>query len=918
MQERAKLEAEKREYEASVAEKGNSRLLETQRAIGDLNVTVARLRAHRDATQATMESLEQQSRDLERNTTDLTEKIQSAKSELQKLESDHDDVLRTLASKQESVENSLKALTQLREKMGERSKETEELENRINLLGQRIMSFDSQIKASTAKIDMLNGHLQTLTARGEEYQATIQQVSKRLEDLKSAKTEEEDRARNAEKKITEYALVKEQHSKEIDNASHVAERANLALTEIETQTKMARDFASDDKALSLIEEMAESGTVSGVYGRLGDLIKVKNSDLKAVEAASAGWLKAIVVKDLETAISCIEVLKRTKIGRVKLIPLKGLASPPRKTTPANLPGIVGLIGEQLEFQPQFQPAVDYVFGDTVLASSQKSAFLASLQRIRAVAPSGDLYEPGGGMETGFFRQPLDLSKLLLHTQTVDQLRNTLGSLQKLTGKASDEILRIEQELLEQNNAKTQSLNLALLTEKEIANVVDSLERANKVVSDTRARIEQLTREIATEEATLAACVARKRGLEQPMSDLDQNRQTLRTQGQPTATLELERAYSEATAEANSILRQKIEIEGRIQSLTSTIATIEPTIEQMRNQILSNTNQRQKLTNQLTHIDSDLPEHDHQLELMNQARDQVTEQLAAVKDKREEYDGALKGLEQQITDLLEELDPLNSKLADLNASSKHTQMQIDFHLNELKESGCAEVAVVADDEIERVEKMIPLMKKELASIGGVNELAASQYDEVKGNYKQLASRIYDLENEKLSILKFMNELDKQKLEAFMKAFNQVSQSFAEIFSTVTSGVGELFLENPESPFEAGADIKLQFPGKTSMSVGSASGGEKSVGTVCFILALQAIHPMPFYMMDEIDAHLDVVNSQKLAELLKEKSKGSQFMVVSLKDVTIARADVVYGVFIQEGVSQVVSLPMQEARVVGRSH
>jgi chromosome segregation protein len=84
-----------------------------------------------------------------------------------------------------------------------------------------------------------------------------------------------------------------------------------------------------------------------------------------------------------------------------------------------------------------------------------------------------------------------------------------------------------------------------------------------------------------------------------------------------------------------------------------------------------------------------------------------------------------------------------------------------------------------------------------------------------------------------------------------------------------------------------------------------------------LALQAIHPMPFYMMDEIDAHLDIVNSQRLAELLKAKSKGSQFIVVSLKDVTIARADSVYGVFIQEGTSQVVALPMQEVNTVRRT-
>jgi chromosome segregation protein len=457
-----------------------------------------------------------------------------------------------------------------------------------------------------------------------------------------------------------------------------------------------------------------------------------------------------------------------------------------------------------------------------------------------------------------------------------------------------------------------------LTENEVAAVSESLERAHKIVNETTTRIEQLTREIATEQTIAAACASRKHTLEHAMSEFEKRRDAIRTQSQSVRILELENEHSKQTKEANELLRQKIETEGRIQSLSSTISAIEPTAEQMRNQITSIDSQLQSFDKQLLQIKADLPQHEHQLEVTNQSREQLTEELAAMKKKRDEYDEHLRGLEKEITGILEKLDPLNSRLADLTASSKHMQMQIDFHLNELKELNCAEVTEVSDDEIQRVEGMIPVLKKDLAAIGGVNELAASQYDEVKANYKQLASRIYELENEKLSIVRFMNELDKQKLEAFMKAFTQVSDSFNEIFSTVTSGIGRLFLEKPDNPFEAGADIKLQFPGKTEMSIGSASGGEKSVGTVCFILALQAIHPMPFYMMDEIDAHLDVVNSQKLAELLRTKSKGSQFIVVSLKDVTIARADSVYGVFIQDGISQVVSLPMQEVRIVGRNN
>ncbi len=915
MQQRSEIDSQKREYEDSVAAKESSRLLETQQTIGDLNARIGRLRAHKDVIQANITSLQQQRTELERNSKDLNDRILSSKEELQKLGLTHQSLVELHNAKQASVDNALRALTELRERAGARSKEAEELENSISRLSHRIMSFNSQIKASTAKIDILNGHLQSITTRKEEYLAVVGEVSKRLDDLKAAAKDEEDKALKADQKITEYTKVKEQRTKEIENANHVSKKANVALTEIETRTNIVRNFASDDKALQLIEEMAEAGTVSGVYGRLGDLIHIKTPDIKAVEAAAAGWLKAIVVKDLDTAISCIEVLKRTKIGRVKLIPLKDLATPPKRSHP-NLLDIIGPIGAEVEYESQFQPAVDYVFGDTVLAQNQKSAFSASLQGVRAVAPSGDLFEPGGAMETGYFRQPFDMSRLLQHGRTVEELRNTLGSLVKLTGKAEEEIARLDQELQEQNSAKTGSLNIIQLTKKEIDAVTETLQRADNIVKETANRIQQLTREVETEKTIITACIARKQALEQPMSELEKNRNTI---GSPTfTTLGLEQDYSKLAKEANELLRQKIETEGRIKVLESTITAIEPTATQMKNQIADTITHNSKLEEQLKQIETELPQYESQLESTHQGREQLAEELAVVRKRRDEYDEQLREIENQITSTLDELDPLNSKLANLMAASKQLQMQIDFHQNELKELGCTEIAEVPEDEIQKVEKIIPILKKELTAIGGVNELAAAQYDEVKGNYKQLASRIYDLENEKLSIVKFMNELDRQKLEAFMKAFKQVSDSFNEIFATVTSGLGRLFLENPEKPFEAGADIKLQFPGKTLMAIGSASGGEKSVGTVCFILALQAIHPMPFYVMDEIDAHLDVVNSQKLAELLKTKSKGSQFIIVSLKDVTIARADTVYGVFIQEGVSQVVSLPMQEVKMVGRNN
>jgi chromosome segregation protein len=917
IQEKTRLESEKGHYEDSVTDKGSNKLLEVQRTMGDVNSTIARLRAQADAIQANTKSLQQQKIQLEENSTEIFQKVSDSKKELIELRSSHARLLKAVEIGQAQVDDSFKSLTDLREKLGERNKEAEDLERAINSLTTRAVRFNAQVKASATKIDLLNNHLKTLRSRKEEYESLLQNVSKRVDELLIVKNEEEKTASEADTRFSEYTKLREQRAKEIENANEVARRSTLVLTEIETQKNVTEHLSSDDKALSLIEEMAEAGAVSGVYGRLVDLVKVKDGYAKAVEAAAAGWMKALVVKNIETAVSCIEVLKKTKVGRIKLIPLASLIHQRNVQVPKGFQEIIGPITEQLEFSERFRPAVNYVFGDTLLTSTQKSAFLESLKGVRAVAVTGDLYEAGGAMEIGYFRQPLDVSKLLLNGHAIDQLRNTLSSLEKMATKAKEEITRIDREILDQNKGKAKSQNLILSTEREIKTFKENLERAHKIVEDTSARLEELTHESGTEQAVLEASVSQKEKIQAQLAEVERNRSSLKIRSQSAALLERENEHSKLTSELSELVRQKIEAEGRIESLTSTVTAIEPTAEQTKIQSASIAKQLEKLASELAFAQAELPKSEGQLKQLEAARDQLSEELAGVKVKREEYNAQLRKMESEITKLLEQLDPLNSKRADLTASLKHTQMQIEFHVNELKELGYSEAEKVPEDEIQRVESTLPVLKKELAAIGGVNELAASQYEEVKENYKHLATRIYELEKEKLSIIQFMNELDQQKLEAFMKAFNQVSESFNQIFSTVTSGVGRLFLEKPESPLEGGADIRLQFPGKTEMTIGSASGGEKSVGTVCFILALQAIHPMPFYIMDEIDAHLDVVNSQRLAELLKSKSKGSQFIIVSLKDVTITRADTVYGVFIQEGVSQVVRLPMQEVKAVGRA-
>jgi chromosome segregation protein len=139
---------------------------------------------------------------------------------------------------------------------------------------------------------------------------------------------------------------------------------------------------------------------------------------------------------------------------------------------------------------------------------------------------------------------------------------------------------------------------------------------------------------------------------------------------------------------------------------------------------------------------------------------------------------------------------------------------------------------------------------------------------------------------------------------MDSFRKVDSDIRKTFSEVTGGQAWLEIENLEDIFSSGIMLMVQFPGKPGRESTALSGGEKTIAAAIFLLALQSLKPSPFYLMDEIDAHLDAENNDRLSKILLARSKGNQIIVVTLKDTTVARADIIYGIYPKEGVSQIV--------------
>ena len=590
LNEKSETDSRKRELEESLTEKGSNKLIEIQRMMGDVSARIATLRAKTNAIEANTKSLHRQKDELNQSIKDILNRIEQSRSELSDLIVHQNELSKVITEKQALTDQSREALTRLRQTVGEHSKEANENEQAVTSLTRRLIKVEAQIEASQTKIELLEKHLKTLTDRRMEHETLAKNISDHIMELNKVEKEEIERAAETDKKIIEYAKLIEQRSREIEQAEEVATRAASTLIELETQNKFADNLASEDKALALIEEMSRAGALSNIYGRLGSIIKFNEEYAKAVEAAAAGWMKALLVKDIRTALACIEVLKKTRVGRIKLIPLDSTYHKKRIPSTTGIDDVVGPITDHLTFDERYRDAVDFVFGDTVLTLNQKAAFLVSLQGFRSVAITGDLYEAGGAMETGYFRQAIDLTSVLLSGQTIEQLKSTLASLKKLSDKTKEDATRLQQEVEELKNNRTKIANFATATRKEIETFTTNLTRTQRTIEEANLRIESITREIATEKTVVTACSTLQQRVKDQLNHCEKERESIQRSLQPAALIEREDEHSKLTNELNTLLRQQIDIESKSKSLTSTLSVLEPSLTQMTAQITDIENQ----------------------------------------------------------------------------------------------------------------------------------------------------------------------------------------------------------------------------------------------------------------------------------------------------------------------------------------
>jgi chromosome segregation protein len=908
---RREIEGDWRKLSSEIVEEGGSQVLKVQIRIGELKSKLTELTTKISSGQASLESLKRvRENNLEQHQS-IRNEIRENRLKIRAYRIEHEKLLSQIKEKEVEHDALAQETAQLWGGLGQNSQNIREIEMQIDNHVKRLGILRSDYTNDKTALRLSSGRLKNLTVRKERFNASLAEIGASLAELDKVQKDQKAQLKNLEHVIERKTAQKEAAGREISEAGKIANSAKEAVIEFATQRDLAETVAAEEKALRSIEEMGEVGAISGVYGRLRHLIKIDKNYKKAIDAAAAGWLDALVVKDIDSAFMCAETLRKMKLGRIKIIPLQGAANPKTTKFPQR-EGVIGPLSSFIRFERKQETAVNYVFGDTLVVADDKIAFSLSNEGYRTVTVDGDLYEPGA-FESGYYRAPIDFSTIIPSETAIKSLDEAVKALQQHLSQRGSDITAFEEDIERAKIEMTRLSETITTLDREMVRVKRSVKRTQSNVRRVEKYGSKLEREIAAYKGRMGMYKSERNAIQKALHKLQAELAVLRGKTDVGHIQELE-VKREKLAEEIIAFRQNL---GSVQTEISTRQSQFDNVLRVGYQNAKI--QLSKVEQQQRKVEKEVGEALQERELLKQelselekSRVELSKAVFSAREESKKFTTQIDAIDTELRLLDAEYEQADMLLNQLQLSVQTCQLRLQQHQNQLRQFGYEQPLETTDKEVEEAETTIRMMQFELERIGGVNQLALSHYAEQVSRYRELSQRLNELEREKQAIVQFMDDIENKKRKVFLDAFGKINTNLRNYFSKLTGGgSADLQLENVDEPFSGGIDMIVQFPDKPGIVVSGASGGERSVAAVAFIFALKDFTPSSFYILDEIDAHLDAFHVSKLADLLLEEAGKIQFIVITLKPEMVNKAQRVYGVYERNGVSSVVSAKFLEA-------
>ncbi|MGV3190106.1 chromosome segregation protein SMC [Streptococcus sp. 11273D007BT] len=848
-----------------------------------------------------LEVLKEDKNQLDQELTEKQATIEQVEAQLKEVEKDIQSLKQKLARFDQNPDQ---VLEQLRDEFVDLMQTEADQKTLLTQVETDLKSYQETQNTQSAETEKLNSEILSLTQQTQvalkSYQSAKQQVEDLLEDYQN-KSQEVLRLEEV------YKEKQAQMFHQMDQIKHKEARQE-SLKQIQ---KSHSQFYAGVRAV-----LKASHELDGIIGAVSEHLSFAPSYQTALEIALGASSQHIIVEDESAAKRSIQFLQKSRQGRATFLPLTTIK--PRYLSDevinqlSRLSGFIGLASELVTYDAALSAIFKNLLGTTAIFQTIDQANQAARElryQVRIVTLDGSEIRPGGVFSGGSRRQ----QNPTFIKPELDQLKQDITAL-------SIDLLGLEQEVasLKQTldgarqgleNLKQAGDQARLLEQKEelqyqqLSERLSDLELAfSKLVpKDNHLREKGLLEQKAQLHQDLENIQKQKEELQKEMHQLKENKESLTKELSDVSQLLNERQLSERELantlkfESANFSRLKLDLEQVVSKIQELEAFLEAS-HQLSSENLPDLEEKiRHFKAQADRLQQDTIKLQFELEDTEAQLEEIEEKLTSLGQKNDSFIRNQAALETELKGSISQLQQLGHRLiTDYQKSYDEAKQAAQF----VENSSVAK------------QRLIDL-ERSIKDLGPINLEAVEQSEEVSQRLSFLSSQKSDLVQAKTMLLDTISDMDAEVKERFTTTFEAIRDNFKQTFRSMFGGGAADLILTSSDLLSAGVEISVQPPGKKIQSLNLMSGGEKALSALALLFAIIKVKTIPFVILDEVEAALDEANVKRFGDYLNRFDKSSQFIVVTHRKGTMAAADSIYGVTMQEsGVSKLVSVKLKD--------
>lgn len=793
----------------------------------------------------------------------------------------------------------------LRERFVALLQEEADVSNQLTRIENELENSRQLSQKQADQLEKLKEQLATAKEKAGQQKAELEtakeQVQKLLADYQVCAKEQEEQK-------TSYQAQQSQLFDRLDSLKNKQARAQS----LENILRNHSNFYAGVKSV-----LQEKDRLGGIIGAVSEHLTFDVHYQTALEIALGASSQHIIVEDEESATKAIDLLKRNRSGRATFLPLTTIKartiSSQNQDTIAASPGFLGMADELVTFDTRLEAIFKNLLATTAIFDTVEHARAAARQvryQVRMVTLDGTELRTGGSYAGGANRQNNSIfikPELEQLQKEIAEEEASLRSDEVSLKNLQDELARLTERLEaiksqgEQARIQEQGLSLAY---QQTSQQVEELETLWKLQEEELNRLSEGEWQADKEKCQerLTTITSEKNNLEAEIEEIKSNKNAIQERYQNLqeelaqarllkTELQGQKRYEVADIERLGKELDNLDIEQ--EEIQRLLQEKVDNLEKVDTDLLSQ--QADEAKTQKTNLQQGLIRKQFELDDIEGQLDDIASHLDQARQQNEEWIRKQTRAEAKKEKVSERLRHLQNQLTD--------QYQISY-TEALEKAHELENLNLAEQEVQDLEKAI-------RSLGPVNLEAIDQYEEVHNRLDFLNSQRDDILSAKNLLLETITEMNDEVKERFKSTFEAIRESFKVTFKQMFGGGQADLILTEGDLLTAGVEISVQPPGKKIQSLNLMSGGEKALSALALLFSIIRVKTIPFVILDEVEAALDEANVKRFGDYLNRFDKDSQFIVVTHRKGTMAAADSIYGVTMQEsGVSKIVSVKLKD--------